>query len=870
MLNRYRSYVAALLLAAAAALAASIALSGTRWLDAKIPGFFVDPAGQVSLLSLPGWPKAGQHWPSSISTVDDVSVRGPDHLYQLVRTKPDGTPIRYGTTRLGVDGEGFTALARVLSRSEFAVLFLGLLLNGFVTLAVGLAVWRNHPTSEAGTPLLIAGLTCGLLAITNVGVIADGSWARLNILAQSFAAGAILHLALTFPTNLLRSAPSAAMFAIYTPFAALALVYQLTWPDPYGTGLLHGAATAAIGLASTFLLVGTVFRLLPRNPIVVRRRAAVALTGVLGVIAVAGFWALIEGSEWRAFTAAVCTCGSLVSLAIGGAVGARDFFAVDERLRKIITYSLSIPSVAILYFGAVYLLSPQIAEGGIPLGATLPFAILNLALVMTIAPVIRVVRGWVDRFFSPETYSVERSLSHLNRGLSSARTTQTLVSNTVEILRRTLGPSKATVFLRGRGAGFSLFAYDDPEQRKIAVPSGLAEQLESGEDAIRYQWDDGSEQSVPRLLDRLEADLLAPIYRGGSCVGVIALATKKSGHPYNARDIAFIRTSANQIALALPNAAAHDKLEVLHKNLDELSESLRVQTNRTETLKAMNQELGEALNKLRDTHQQLNHNQEAIMRAERLAALSRLSTGLTQEIIGPLGAVLNSLQGIAKIGREHAEQTRSPDKQREAIDSMLAHAESGAGWLERTIAYLRSFQALGRGSSGGKSESFAVRDAFSDVLQLLRLRLRESGCEVVYSEEPDALELYGSRQRFVLVLVDLVTAAIDAYERSGVADGKVAVEAELTSQGVSVRVVDWAGGLPAAALPQLLEQIGSEDIIGNRRGLWIAKNLVEEGFGGTLEAATNDEMTSFIAVLPSLFGQRGPMAPPPSKRAIND
>ncbi len=870
MANRYRTYTSAALWIVAAALAALVANQSTRWLDAETPGFFLDPAGQVSLLSLPGWPHVGAQWPSAVTHVDDVAVKSPEHLYQWARTKPDGAQITYRTSRMGVAGEGFSTSTRTFTRTEYGILFLGLLLNGLITLSAGLSVWRKHPNRDASQALLVTGLTLGILAITSVSTVVDGSMARLNIFAQSFAAAGILHLALTFPTNLLRTAPSAAMFAIYTPFAALALVYQLTWPDTYGTSLLHGAATTAVALASLALVLGMVFRLLPRNPIVVRRHAAIGLSGTLAVAAVAVYWTLVDGPDWRALTAALCICGGLIPVAIGGAVGAHDFFTADERLRKIITYAVAIPAVGILYFGAVKLLSPQIAAGGIPLGATIPFAILNLGLVLTIAPVIRVVRDRVDRFFSPEIYSVERSLSHLNRGLSSARTTQTLVTNTTEILRRTLGPKKATVYLRGRGAGFSLFAFDDPEQRKVAVPNDLAEKLESGEDTVRYQWDTSSDNVVARLLDRLEADLLAPIYRGGSCVGVIALAAKESGHPYDTRDIAFIHTAANQIALALPNAAAHDKLEVLHKNLDELSESLRVQTNRTETLKAMNQELGEALNKLRDTHQQLADNQQAVMRAERLAALNRLSAGLTQEIIGPLGSVLNSLQGIAKIGRDQAEMARPPEKQSEAIDSMLTHAESGAAWLERTLAYLRSFQALGRGATGGKSETFAVRTAFSEVTQLLRLRLRDSGCQVDYSEEPEGLELHGSRQRFVLVLVDLVTAAIEAYERGNIREGRVSVEAELNSQGVSVRVVDWAGGLPAAAVPQLLDQIGSEDRIGNRRGLWVAKNLVEEGFGGSIEVTTNDEMISFTAVLPSVFGNRDPMAPPPSRRAAND
>ncbi len=869
MPKRYRLLTAIALGSAASVLALFVALNSFDWIEAKTPGFFIDPSRQVSLLTLPGWPQVHKQWPSEIKSVDGLPAREAAQFYQLVRTRPEGADIVYKTTRLGVPGEGFSAKTRTITGAEYGLLFLGLVINGLITILVAVSVWRRHPDSASANSALAAGMSLGVLAITSVATtIGDGSLARLQILAQSMAPAALIHLALVFPSNLLRNAKSPAYFAIYTPFAALALMYQLTWPDPYGSGMLHAAATLAIIGAGVGLVGSVLVRLLPGNPIVVRRRAAIAGTGMVGVITAALLWGSIGGFDWRAMTAALFACGGLISLAIGGAISGRDFFSLDERLRAIITYATAIPAVAVLYFGSVYLLGPKISDPSSPMAGTAPFALLNLGLLFAVSPVIRVVRGWVDRMFSPETYSADRSLSNLNRGLSSARTTQTLAANTLEVLKRTLGPKKATVFLRGRGAGFPLFAYDDPEQRKLAVPTELVEKLEAGENAVRYQWDDGSGRTIPPLLDRLDADLMVPMYRSGACVGVIALSAKESGHPYDARDIAFIRAAANQIALALPNAAAQDKLDILHKNLDELNESLRVQTNRTETLKAMNSELGEALNQLRDTHHRLTENQQEILRAERLSALSRLSVGLTQEISGPLGTVLNSLQGIAKIGKDNTGTVREPAKQRQAIDEMLGHAQTGAAWVERTISYLRSFQALGRGAATDKLESFAVRDAFSDVTQLLRLRLRETACSVNYKEDPDALQLYGSRQRFALVLVDLVTAAIQAYQEAQIRDGIISVEAELTSQGVTVHVVDWAGGVPAAAIPRLLDQLGSDEMVGNRRGLWIAKNLVEEGFGGTLEAVTNDERTCFSAVFPSVFAQRGPMAPPPSIRKV--
>ena len=857
-------------------MAAFAGMQSLRWLEAETPGFFVDDSHHISALSLPGWPDTGAPWPSAVTEVGQTRVKDPEHFYQLVRSQPRGKAVQYLTTGMGTVA-AFEATPRVLTRNEFAILFPALLMNGLLAIGIALAVWRARSDNAQAQALVAAGITFGTLAISTVAAVGSGALARLQILAQPLSIAALIHLAAVFPTDMIRRSRSQAMFAIYAPFAALALAYQLIWPDTFGTGLLQGVTLVTMAGAAAFMTASSVLRLLPWNPIVVRRRAAIATTGMVAVGIVALLWAAATGLHWRAITTALLTCGSILPLTAAAAISAPTFFVLDRRLRSILTYGLAIPAIAVLYLGSVFLLRPQITAGP-DFAATLPFALLNLALLFTISPVVRVVRNWVDRAFSPETYSTDRSLAKLNRGLSAARTTQTLVSNTLEVVRRTLQPEKAMVYLRGRGAGFPLFAYDDPEQRKLAVPSELAEKLEAGESVIRYHWEDGSGRQVPALLDRLTADILTPVYRGGSCVGVVALSAKKSKHPYNSRDMTFINGAADQIALALPNAAAQDKLDVLHKNLDELSESLRIQTNRTETLKAMNAELGEALAKLRETHHQLAQNQQNILRIERLASLSRLSVGLTREISGPISSVLNSLRGIAKIGREHAEIERDPAKQSEAIDEMMAHSQSAAAWLERAIAYLRSFQALGQGDNAAdldKPESFAVREAFNNVTQLLRARLDESGCKIEYTENPESLQLFGSRQRFTLVLVDLVSAAIQAYadgqasesnESSDASGGQISVEADLSTQGVCVRVVDWAGGLPAAAVPRLLEELGENEELGNRRGLWMAKNLIEEGFGGSLEAITNDDHTCFSAIFPSVFAKDGPMVPPPSLR----
>lgn len=831
-------------------LAGLVAWESATWIGAPFPGFLLTPERLVSVLTLPGWPDTWAAWREQVTAVGDHRVTTPAQVSGVLGTMPTDAPVTVTLTAVDGSERSLTVPIRIFAPSEYAVLFGGLIANGLIWIALALLVWWRKPQAPAAAAFLVTGLAIGFLAVTAPGAVSNGLFVRIELLAQTLAGAGLLHLAMVFPTDRLRSLRGAGLFAIYLPFLALALVDQLVWPEPSAVVFIQTVAVAAIAVGILLFTGSLLAPLLLHRPILVRRRAALVLLSAVGFGALALFWGALVGFDAKLPIVASVLASFLVALTLAFAILEDDFFALDAMLRRVITYVLAAPVVAGLYLAAMLGFQQLSRNTAAAVHSDPVFLLFNLALLFLLSPLLRRARAVVDRVFSPRPYKPERGLRNLNHSLASARTTQTLVANTLDVLKRTIRPRKAMVFLRARGAGFPLYAYDDLDQRKFSVPAELADRLESGENAVRYQWDDGSGRPVPPLWDRLQAELLVPMYRSGSCVGVIALSGKESGHAYEARDISFVRTAANQIALALPNAAAHDKLDILHKHLDELSESLRVQTNRTEALHAMNVELGEALQRLRTTHHQLMQNHQSALRSERLAALSRLSSGLTQEISGPLNTVVNSFSGIARVGRELAAKTEVSTDQRAALENILSHAETGAAWIERTIEYLRGFRSLGRGALRDSVENFAVRDAYADLTALLRLRLNEAGCRMTFKEEPEGLQITGSRQRLTLILVDLVGSAIQAYEESELRDGLIEISADLSATGVAVHVVDWAGGVPAASLPRIFDQLGSEQSPGNRRGLWLARNLVEEGFGGIIEATTNDDRTCFTAVLP--------------------
>jgi signal transduction histidine kinase len=78
--------------------------------------------------------------------------------------------------------------------------------------------------------------------------------------------------------------------------------------------------------------------------------------------------------------------------------------------------------------------------------------------------------------------------------------------------------------------------------------------------------------------------------------------------------------------------------------------------------------------------------------------------------------------------------------------------------------------------------------------------------------------------------------AIDAYEERGVLDGRIEIRAFVEAGNVKVVVRDWAGGIPVDLVPRIFDEMFTtkEPGRGTGIGLCIARNLVEQAFGGTL------------------------------------
>ncbi len=832
----------------------TVGFNSLRWIGTTFPGFFVMANRVVPSISLPSW-EAGNPsrlFQSQVLTVDGLRVRDAREVYAAVRQRPPGTPIAYTLRR--PDGQVISATveARRFSGTDYALILAALALNGLIFAAIGLVVLSLKPGRAATHGLLSACLSTGVFAITAADLYGPHWFFRLHVLAETLLAPGFIHLALVFPTDRIRTHRHAVLLGVYTPFIVLALFYEwaLTRPSAYTTA--HLIASASQG-AAVFTIVACLIAdfLATSSPLIRRRVAVVGLGTVAGVILPGSLMVTSAVMGGRVPINAGVLTAFIFPLSLSYAIVKQDLFEIDVLLRRAVTYVIAVITITSAYLGALFALGLMLPARELLAQSPAAYVGLNLAFLFLVAPTRERLQHGMDRIFFRKGYDAEHALWELSQRLASARAIDDVVTHSLQIVDQTLCPLHAAMYLHEDNGRFYAVTGPDGDSAGIVLPPDLAGRVARGELVARYEWEDGTGRSIPAFWRDVGAEVVVPIHGGNTLVAILVLGGKGSGHAYTMHDVGFLRMMANQVVLAMTTATAFTRLEELNASLE------RQVRERTAALEGTNAELSRSLEELRRAYELLERNQASLLRADRLATLGRLAAGLAHEINTPLGAVLNSLKIIIDLGQEYADSIGDPDvsgeDHRQIAAEILATAEAASTWARKATAFLSRTKTHGRELRPNIHRPFNLRTVVDETVGLLAHRLRSASCAIDYAEEPEPIELVGDQSRLGQVLVNLVTNAIDAYEDAAAPGGRIDIRARRVNGAVTLSVRDWAGGIPPEVLPRIFDELFTtkEPGRGTGLGLWIARNLVEESFGGTLTVeSVHGVGTDFTATLP--------------------
>ncbi len=230
----------------------------------------------------------------------------------------------------------------------------------------------------------------------------------------------------------------------------------------------------------------------------------------------------------------------------------------------------------------------------------------------------------------------------------------------------------------------------------------------------------------------------------------------------------------------------------------------------------------------------------ALVAADKLAELGRLSASISHEINNPLEAVTN----LVYCARIH---TDIPPEVKALLDSADAELQRVTEIAHNTLAFYRESAA---------PVQVNLRRAIEGSLELLAKRARDKGVQISTDfSGPLMIEAYegGVRQ----IVTNLVRNAIEASEQSGLirVSAEPATDDVLRRDGYQLTFTDGGCGIPKASIPNLFRPLLSTKQDGNGIGLWIVKQIVEK-HGGTISVDSRTSPPSgseFTVWLPLRF-----------------
>jgi signal transduction histidine kinase len=837
---------------AAALLMATVTYNSRDWVGRTVPGFLLLENRVVPSIALPEWTEAPTHFQHQVIAVDGQPVQDAAQVYAYVATRPAGTPIGYTFRR--PDGSRYQAAvaSRVFARSDYVFLFGSFLLSGAAFMLAGILVAWVKRGDAAATALLCCGLGTGLYGLTAVDLYGPYWFFRLHVVGEVLVGPVFLHLALVFPTNRVRGHERLAAACVYAPFALLIAWYELALSSPSAYSRVHGIATLGQALGGVAIITAVAFDLVTtRSPLVRRRLAIVALgtlTGFLVPTLLMAGTGLLGGSV--AVNAAGLTAFFFpLSLAYG--ILKDDLFEIDVALRQAISYGIVVVLIAGVYFLVLYALGVFL-PGQLSSWSPVALACLNFGLLFLLMPLRQRIQSAINRLFFRPGYQVDAALSSVGVAMAAARTLGDVATAIDAVLAHTCAPRTASILL-----------FDAAGQPRELRPSGevspplppieleLAQHLEREGLVARYQWDDRG-PAARQVWEALDAEVLVPIRANERLIALWRLGGKRSGRAYSADDSAFLRAAAPQLALALSNAVAFSELAELNAGLE--SKVLE----RTRELHRSNDELNRSLDMLRDAYAKLEQSQASLLRADRLATLGRLTAGIAHEMNTPLSAVMNALKVLQDLGQEYAlsipNPTVRPENHQEIAEEIVTTAAAAAKWAQKAASFIASVKAHGREAPSGAPQRVVLSTVVTETRELLAHRLRSASCQIDFIETEPGIALTGEAGRLSQVLLNLCANAIDAYEDAGNTSGRVEIRVERTGGRVHLTVRDWAGGIPPHVLPHIFDELYTTKGPGRGTGLglWIARNLIEEVFRGSLTVETEAGVGScFLLDLPA-------------------
>jgi signal transduction histidine kinase len=801
-------------------------VSSYRWINEPFAGFFLYDNGTVAPDFLPEWSgkKAGLRFLDRIVAVEGREATRRQEIYDLVRSRPLGSPIRYQVDRGGqilsvvIPTIKFTFFDWLLSYGVY-------LLTGLGFLAIGAAPFTHRTVSPPATALFFMVSAIFFWFATSFDFMTTQILPKeLRIFAFALTPGIGIHLGLllTQGSGAHRESRRLLPFLVYGTSIILGLFYILTFHGPVELwhwsarlAYLYSCLAALIFLA----LVGSALR----HPVsdLERSRLRVMLVGsVLGFFLPTLGTVLASSFRWEIPYNLLLIPTVFFPLSVAFALLKYNLFDIDTVLKLGLSRGALTGALLLIYVLVVSVLS--VFVGIYEQGPVVPILFSGL-VAMIFNPLLGWIEGLMDRYVYRKEYDQSRlqnDVSLLLRSLSRPHIIAETFLKTVAERIRIEAP--LLLFRPQEGEGYLMVSLNGERGLSVDLNSAWIRHFEAHRRGIFRNeaetdpvFQDNRAEFL-RVFKELNSELLVPILFEEKLLGLLSLGKKRSGRGYSADDFRLLSTLADQLALSLKNGMLFEESETAKENY-------RLLYDRSE---ATNRRL---------------------LEMDRLK--KQFVANISHEIRTPISAILGYSEVLLDPGFTGDSR------------AILERVVNGGRDLSHMMDSLLDFSRMEAGSMASHREEVDVRHLFQSLETMAQRLVKGRPIQLRSGIDAGLNVIATDAKRLQQILMHLLTNALKFTER-----GEIALEFRVHSEGehefVEFSVSDTGIGIGQRDQEIVFEEFRQLDGSSTRQyggtglGLSLCQKLAQS-LGGRIQVESEvGQGSTFSLILPLQRSQR--------------
>ena len=232
--------------------------------------------------------------------------------------------------------------------------------------------------------------------------------------------------------------------------------------------------------------------------------------------------------------------------------------------------------------------------------------------------------------------------------------------------------------------------------------------------------------------------------------------------------------------------------------------------------------------KFKLTEEKQKMQQSLLLQQSRLASMGEMISIIAHQWRQPLNFLSVANMNLEEMHKNHHDS-----------EMLIRESNRQIRYMSNTIESFRNFY-----NPSKEKKEFSVKRSLSDVLEIVSPTLQSQHIQTSLSISDD-FELYGNRNEFEQVLLNLINNAKDALISDEVKKPIVHIHIE---QG-KISIEDNAKGISKENIKKIFDPYFSTKEDSDGIGLYISKMIIEQELGGVLEVMSSAKGSRFIITL---------------------